>query len=88
MNNILEIEYPDSLMFSLKESKNQLENEMKFLLGLKLFELGKVSSGIAAEIAGISRKEFLLKCASYKVSIFSDDNEDLQKEFDYVKNSY
>ncbi len=85
MNNVLQVEYPNSLTFSLKESKEQLEKEMKLLLSLKLYELGKISSGIAAQIAGISRKNFLLGCGNYNVSIFSD-LDDIKAEISNVKN--
>jgi predicted HTH domain antitoxin len=83
MNNVLQVEYPNSLAFSLKESKEHLEKEMKLMLSLKLYELGKVSSGTAAKIAGISRKEFLLCCGNYNVSIFSDLN-DIKSEIENV----
>lgn len=68
--NIVTITYPDELLLSLKESKEEFEKEAKFLFALKLYELGKISSGNAAKIAGISRVDFLLKLNKYKVSPF------------------
>jgi len=37
---------------------------------VKLFELGKLSSGRAAQLAGLSRVEFLLALGRYQVSPF------------------
>jgi len=41
------------------------------MAALKMFELGKVSSGKAAELAGMSRLEFLETCGRYRVSLYN-----------------
>jgi predicted HTH domain antitoxin len=41
------------------------------MAALKTFELGQVSSGKAAELAGMSRVDFLHTCGRYKVSVFN-----------------
>ena len=68
--NVLIIKYPDEILLSLKESKEEFESEARFLLALKLYEMGKLSSGKAAKIAGLNRVDFLLKLGLYKVSQF------------------
>jgi len=68
--NILIIKYSDDVLLSLKESKEEFEDEARYLLALKLYELGKISSGKAAKIAGISRVAFLLRMGMYRVSPF------------------
>lgn len=82
--NELKIQYPNSLLFSLKEPKKKVEEELKFLLALKLYELGKITSGIAARIADVSRRDFILKCNRYNISPLTDNLEDLKEEFDNV----
>ena len=82
MQRDIQITYPESLANSLKMSLKDFENEMKMSALAKLFELGKVSSGTAAKVMGISRIEFLDRMAAYQVSIFQysnldDLNEDL-----------
>lgn len=48
---------------------------------VKLFELGKVSSGLAARVLGISRVDFLELLSKYKVSVFGDyDKDDLNDD--------
>ncbi|MBW1796635.1 MAG: UPF0175 family protein [Deltaproteobacteria bacterium] len=46
----------------------------------KMFELGKVSSGKAAELAGMSRVEFFETCSRYRVSIFNYPPEELEQQ--------
>jgi predicted HTH domain antitoxin len=45
-----------------------------------MFELGKVSSGKAAELAGMSRVAFLETCGRYKVSVFNYPPEEAKRE--------
>jgi len=48
---------------------------------VNLFELGKVSSGVAAKVLGLSRIDFLELLAKYKVSVLGQyDIEDLNQD--------
>ena len=60
--NLVTITYPEDLLLSLKENKDDFEKEAKYLLALKLYELGKISSGKAAEFAGLTRGGFFEAC--------------------------
>lgn len=51
-----------------------LEKKMKESALVKLFELGKVSSGTAAKVLRISRVEFLELLNKYKVSFLNTDS--------------
>lgn len=59
--NTLTIEYGDDLLFRLGISREQFSDEAKFLLAAKLYELGRLTSGEAAQLAGKSRVEFLFE---------------------------
>jgi predicted HTH domain antitoxin len=76
------INYSDDVLLSLKETTVEFEHEAKFLLALKLYELGKLSSGKAATLAGISRVSFLGKLGAYKVSPFQVSINDVLAEID------
>ena len=78
--NVLTIKYSDDILLSLKESKEEFEEEARYLLALKLYELGKISSGKAAKIAGISRVAFLLRMGMYKVSPFQVNLDEVIEE--------
>jgi predicted HTH domain antitoxin len=53
----------------------EFEREMKTISLVKLYELGKVSSGTAARVLGISRLAFLDILAVHQVSCFPDADE-------------
>ena len=78
--NTVTITYTEDLLLSLKENRDEFETEAKYLLALKLYELGKISSGKAAKIAGLSRVNFLLKLGKYKVSPFQMDLNEILEE--------
>ncbi len=58
----------------------ELSQEILMLAAVKLFELGRVSSGRAAELAGVSRLEFLEHLGRYGVSAFQITPEELRAE--------
>ena len=78
--NTLTIKYSDDVLLSLKESKKEFEEEARYLLALKLYELGKISSGKAGRLAGLNRVEFLKKLRQYQVSPFQVDLDEILKE--------
>jgi len=71
----ISVDYPETLAFSLKMSGGEFEREMKTASLVKLYELGKVSSGFAASILGVSRIDFLDRLANYGVSPFPEGEE-------------
>ena len=76
----LEIEYPETLPVALQESKEEFEKEARMALASKLFELKRISSGIAAKIAGIKRKDFLLRLSRYAVSMIDVSAEEILED--------
>ena len=61
-------------------TKDELEFNIRLMAALKMFELGKISMGKAAELAGMSKTEFLETCGRYKVSIFNYNDEEAVQE--------
>ncbi|MDP1727717.1 MAG: UPF0175 family protein [Bacteroidota bacterium] len=55
------------------------EIDVKMQLAAHLFEKGIMSSGQAADVAGISKREFLENVGKYGVSIFGESIDDLEK---------
>jgi len=78
--NVLTIKYSEDVLLSLKETREEFEEEARYLLALKLYELGKISSGKAAKMAGLSRVKFLMRLKKYKVSPFQMDLEEILEE--------
>ena len=77
MERLISVTYPESLANSLKLADKEFENEIKIISLIKLYELGKISSGTASKILGINRVDFIEKIGEYQVSIFNfhDENE-------------
>ncbi|GHV53883.1 hypothetical protein AGMMS49579_13450 [Spirochaetia bacterium] len=75
MEQDIAVTYPEALAFSLKMQDEEFSREMKTLSIVKLYELGKVSSGMAARVLGIPRIAFLDVLSDYHVSIFADADE-------------
>ncbi|WKZ15524.1 MAG: UPF0175 family protein [Candidatus Jettenia caeni] len=63
------IEYPDEILVSLKETQDDFSKELKIAAAVKLYELGKLSSGKAARLAGMDKISFLKILGKYRVSI-------------------
>lgn len=61
---------PDETLRALNLSRQELADELRMLAAVKLFELERLSSGAAAELAGISRPVFLSRLAAYNVPTF------------------
>jgi len=76
MQQQFSVDFPADLAFSLKMQSDEFVKEMQTLALVKLFELGKISSGRASKILGISRIAFLHLLSKYHVSIFNDVNEE------------
>jgi len=74
-------EYPESIPATLNLSPESFEEEARPALAVKLFELGRLTSGQAAALAGISRVAFLLNCRHYGSSSVQWDSEELEAEF-------
>ena len=65
----LTIEYPDEILLSLKETQDYFSKELKIAAAVKLYELGKLSSGKAARLAGMDKVSSLKVLGKYQVSI-------------------
>jgi len=68
---------PGKVLLAEKADENSLARELRMLAAVKLYELGRLSSGRAAELAGLSRVEFLLSLERYKVFPPQSELEDL-----------
>jgi predicted HTH domain antitoxin len=74
------IEIPDDMLLALKVPEEAAEETLRMAAAAKLFELGRLSSGAAARLAGVPRVVFLSRLADYGVDTFRLSEEDLRKE--------
>lgn len=80
MTRQLTIEYPDTLPDALQESTEQFEQEARMAMAVKLFEMKRLSSGMAAALIGMDRVSFLLQLPQYGVPMIDLDDEELRSD--------
>jgi predicted HTH domain antitoxin len=74
------LDIPEESLLSLKLSESAAAAEIRLVAAVKLYELGRLSSGAAARLAGIPRVLFLSKLADYGVDTFRLSVDELQRE--------
>ncbi len=74
------IDVPETILLAEKTDEESFAREIRVLAAVKLYELGRLSSGRAAELAGMSRVEFLLSLPRYKVFPFEAELRDLEAQ--------
>lgn len=75
------INVPESLLQAENTDADTFARELCLLAAVKLYELGRLSSGRAAELAGMSRVEFLMNLGRYKVFPLEAELQDLESDF-------
>lgn len=75
------IDIPEKVLLAEKSDATSFARELRMLAAVKLYELGRLSSGRAAELAGMPRVEFLLSLRRYKVCPFEAELQDLENRY-------
>ena len=74
------IEFPDEALSALKVSAEAAAEELRFAAAVKWYEMGRLSSGAAAQLAGVPRTVFLSRLSEYGVDTFQITSDDLRRE--------
>jgi hypothetical protein len=80
MEEALVIQLPGEIRQMLNRTPEELARDVRLYAALMLFHLGKLSSGAAAEMAGLPRVLFLDLCAEYDTPVSQISGQDLRKE--------
>ena len=76
----LTLEMPESAFANLHQAPKEFAQEMRVAAAVKWYELGRLSQGRAAEVAGLTRSGFIDSLSRYKVSPFQYTSEEVAEE--------
>ncbi len=76
----LTLSLPRSVFAVLRQEPSQFVAEMRLAAAVKWYEMRRLSQAKAAEVAGLSRAEFLAALAEFGVSPFQTDADELVAE--------
>jgi len=76
----LGIPYNEDLLIASGRSQKDLEQELQFLLAVKLFELHRLSLGKAAEVSGMSKLRFMDELGRMEIPVINLDDDQIQEE--------
>ena len=75
----IHVDLPESVLIGSGQSREAFVEEAKFLLAVKLFELGRLSSGRAADLCSMNRVDFLLRTGQSGTRVTDLDELDVQE---------
>ena len=74
------IDYPNLLPDAMQQTPQEFERDAKTAMAAKLFEMGKLSSGLAAKLVGTDRVSFLLSLHRFGVPMINLDAEEIESD--------
>jgi predicted HTH domain antitoxin len=76
----LTIDYPEEVLWALRQEPAEFEQQARLLLALALYRSGKLSTGLAARLAGMARVAFMLTLGQYGLSPFGESASEIEED--------
>ncbi|MDA1272961.1 MAG: UPF0175 family protein [Verrucomicrobia bacterium] len=77
MSKRLVMDLPEGAFSVFRSTPDELARELRLTAAVKWYELGKLSQEKAAEIAGLSRYDFIQSLSRFEVSPIQESAEEL-----------
>ncbi len=75
-----------TILLNIPDTVDLDDREAKMLLASRLYEMGKLSLGQAAEMVGLSKRAFMELLGDFDVSVFNISEEDLDNDIQNAEN--
>ena len=76
----VELDLPEGAFSALRTTPDEFVRELRLAAAVKWYETERLSQAKAAEVAGVSRREFIDALARYKVPVFQTTVQELEDE--------
>jgi len=83
--NTLNIKYPNEILWALQQEPKEFEREARLLLAVKLYESGKLTTGLAAKLADMPRVTFIHILGQYGLSPFGETTKEIAKDLKHAR---
>jgi predicted HTH domain antitoxin len=80
MTVVLKIDIPEGALSAIRKDPDEFAAEMRLAAAVKWYELGLISQEKAAEVAGLSRADFIFSLARFRVSPFQYTAQEIAEE--------
>lgn len=80
----LEIQLPDRTVAGLDREPEELASDLRMAAAVKWYELGRVSQEVAAEVAGLSRSDFVSLLNRMSVSPMQETADEVAASAKYL----
>ncbi len=81
---VVKLELPEDILRSLNKTPEELTEEIKLMVAMRFFEVGKLSIGEAAKLAGMDKWTFIEELDKHKISIFNYPPKELERDLEDI----
>ena len=87
MDYQITINYPEELLWALQQAPEELAMSARLTLAISWYENGKLTTGLAAKLAGVPRSAFLYLLGQHQLSAFGETPDELTSDLENARNA-